>query len=75
MQVYTLVGSVDYEGDFLIAVFDSKESMMAYVEKELPVDSSDYQILGADEIHYYVSDLGQPVDYFDKVKIARRGEL
>lgn len=72
-QIYTLVGNTDYEGDTFLGAFASKEQMMAHVEKEIATDSSKFHVMGYDEIRYYVSELGQRVDWIDYIMIARKG--
>ena len=53
MQVFTLLGGYDYEGDTLVGVFGSEQSMRKHIESKT--------------WHYHsmcfvVSEIGEPVD-------------
>jgi len=53
MQVFTLLGSFDYEGDTLLGVFGSEQSLRKYVESKT---------WGYDSMYFQVSEIGEPVD-------------
>ena len=53
MQVFTLLGSYDYEGDTLVGVFGSEQSVRNHVESR----TWHYDSMG-----FVVSEIGEPVD-------------
>ena len=60
MQVYSLVGYVDYEGSDLLGVFGSLEDLMQFYGQSLSVR-------GFHQVGYIVSELGQGVDVYRDV--------
>lgn len=70
MKVYSLLGFVDYEGQYLLGVFGSLEDLMKFVEVERQ-DRSHYhrsEKLGFDDLGYVVSELGQKIDVLGEVE-------
>lgn len=55
MQVYSLLGFVDYEGSDLLGVFGSLEDLMQFYGQSSSVR-------GFDQVGYVVSELGQGVE-------------
>lgn len=53
MQVFTLMGSWDYEGDQLVGVFGSEQSVRNHVQSKT---------WGYDSMFFTVSEIGEPVD-------------
>lgn len=53
MQVFTLIGSWDYEGDQLVGVFGSVESVQRCVQSKTWT---------YDAMYFMVSEIGEPVD-------------
>lgn len=53
MQVFTLIGSWDYEGDQLVGVFGSVESVINHVQSKTWT---------YDAMYFMVSEIGEPVD-------------
>ena len=53
MQVFTLMGSWDYEGDTLVGVFGSEQSVRNHVQSKTWSYNSMY---------FMVSEIGEPVD-------------
>ena len=71
IQVYTLVGRTDYQGDDLIAVFASLADLHAHVRAHQGADGSwCAATLGYDSLYYYVSQLGQAVDWSDSILVV-----
>jgi hypothetical protein len=71
MQVYSLLGFVDYEGQDLLGVFGSLESLMEFVESERVLRGHDRlrsESLGFDQLGYVVSELGSKVDVLAEVE-------
>lgn len=64
MQVYSLLGSIDYEGQDLLSVFDSLESLMQYVQS----DRGQERLRYFDDVGYVVSEFGQEIDYYGQVE-------
>ena len=64
MQVYSLIGSVDYEGQDLLSVFDSLESLMQYVQS----DRGQERLRHFDDVGYVVSEFGQEIEYYEQVE-------
>jgi hypothetical protein len=69
MQVYSLLGFVDYEGQDLLGVFGSLESLMEFVESER-VQPHRYrsESLDFDQLGYVVSELGSKIDVDGEVE-------
>ena len=72
MQVYSLLGFVDYEGQDLLGVFGSLNDLHQFVVNER-VRRSDLwahrlEYLGFDMLGYVVSELGQSVDVLAQVE-------
>ena len=55
MKVYSVVGSVQYEGDDLLGIFASREDALKFIEAQK--ESMFYEQYGIVK-----SELGQPVD-------------
>jgi hypothetical protein len=53
MQVFTLLGGYDYEGDTLVGVFGSEQSVRRHVES---------RTWHYDSMCFVVSEIGEPVD-------------
>ena len=53
MKVYSVLGSIPYEGDVLLGIFGSREDAMEFISKQ-PEHYHQYGVLE--------SELGQPVD-------------
>ena len=53
MQVFTLLGGYDYEGDTLVGVFGSEQSVLNHVQSKTWF---------YDSMSFVVSEIGQPVD-------------
>lgn len=68
MQVYSLLGFVDYEGSDLLGVFGSLEDLMKFVESERVECKYRPETLGFDHLGYVVSELGQKVDVLGDVE-------
>ena len=54
MKVYSVLGSIPYEGDDLLGVFVSREDAMAFISKQPEHHYHQYGVLE--------SELGQPVE-------------
>ena len=72
MQVYSLLGFVDYEGQDLLGVFGSLDQLQQFIVDERVRRSDLYnshrlQYLGFDSLGYVVSELGQSVDVLSEV--------
>jgi hypothetical protein len=62
--VYTLIGRIHYEGDTLLGVFASLDDILSYVRSHQgQPDSWRAQTLGYDDLWYYVSQIGQQIDW------------
>lgn len=73
MQVYSLLGFVDYEGQDLLGVFGSLDQLQQFVVNERVRRSDLYgsyrlETLGFDSLGYVVSELGQSVDVLSQVE-------
>lgn len=69
MQVYSLLGFVDYEGQDLVGVFGSVESLLQFVSERRASLSYRPESLGYHQLGYVVSELGQPVsDVYEQVE-------
>lgn len=61
MQVYSLLGFVDYEGSSLLGVFGSVEDVQRFVESRSELRQHYH------DVGYVVSQLGQEVDVLGDV--------
>lgn len=73
MQVYSLLGFIDYEGSDLLGVFGSLDQLQQFVVDERVRRSDLYgsyrlEYLGFDQLGYVVSELGQSVDVLSQVE-------
>lgn len=73
MQVYSLLGFMDYEGQDLLGVFGSLDQLQQFVVNERVRRSDLYgscrlETLGFDQLGYVVSELGQSVDVLSQVE-------
>lgn len=69
MQVYSLLGFVDYEGQDLLGVFGSLESLMEFVQSErVQLHGYRSESLGFDQLGYVVSELGSKIDVDGEVE-------
>ena len=69
MQVYSLLGFLDYEGQDLLGVFGSLEDLQKFVEvKREQYSGSRKELLGFDQLGYVVSELGSQVDVLAEVE-------
>lgn len=70
MQVYSLLGFVDYEGQELLGVFGSLEDLQRFVSGlERRVRFDGVVVFGYyDQVGYVVSELGQRVDVSGQVQ-------
>ena len=68
MKVYSLLGFIDYEGQYLLGVFGSLEDLQKFVEVKGEKYSYRKRTLGYDGLGYVVSELGQEIDVFGEVE-------
>ena len=73
MQVYSLLGFVDYEGSDLLGVFGSLDDLLVDVDRrrsEYSQGGSRWrpESFGFDQVGYVVSELGQRVDVLGEVE-------
>ena len=68
MKVYSLVGGHDYEGETLLGVFLSRDSLLQFVEQEKSKHQRRTDTLGYDSLGFVESELGQPIDFYGEVE-------
>ena len=63
MKVYSVLLSVDYEGEDLLGVFQDRDSAVAFIKRQEDYQKKRYGNYGVVE-----SELGQPIDFHSMVE-------